>query len=205
MAEKGEFPAGSDVDGYDGFVISGSSSDAHGEEEWIKSLVELVRVLDARKKKVLGVCFGHQIIGRALGGKTGRAAKGWDIGVTSINPSSNLSKFFSPLEAPSQLSVIECHRDEVWELPPSVEVLARSDRTEIEMFKFDDHIMGIQGHPEYTKDVLLHLIGRLLDLNLIQREHAENVKKELNEREPDREAWEKLCRGFLKGKLEMNQ
>ncbi|PKU68343.1 gamma-glutamyl peptidase 3-like [Dendrobium catenatum] len=198
---RGEFPADGDVESYDGFVISGSCSDAHGDEDWIKKLIEFVRRLNARKKKLLGVCFGHQIIGRALGGNTGRAFKGWDIGVTPLHLSSSLNKFFSPLDVPPQLSVIECHRDEVLELPPFVEVLARSEKTGIEMFKCDDHIMGIQGHPEYTKGILLHLVDRLLDSNLIEKSHAENVKKELNEREPDREAWERLCRVFLKGKL----
>lgn len=56
---------------------------------------------------------------------------------------------------------------QVWELPPKVEVLAWSDKTGIEMFKHGDHMMGIQGHPEYTKDILLHLIDRLLQRNYI--------------------------------------
>ena len=47
------------------------------------------------------------------------------------------------------------------------EVMAWSEKTGIEMFRYGDHIMGIQGHPEYTKDILLHLIDRLLQLDLI--------------------------------------
>lgn len=55
----------------------------------------------------------------------------------------------------------------MWELPPQVEVVAWSEKTGVEMFKYGDHIMGIQGHPEYTKDILLHLIDRLLQRNYI--------------------------------------
>lgn len=58
--------------------------------------------------------------------------------------------------------------NQVWELHPKAEVLAWSERTGVEMFRYGDHIMGIQGHPEYTKDILLHLIDRLLVRNLIE-------------------------------------
>lgn len=47
-------------------------------------------------------------------------------------------------------------------------MLAWSDKTGVEMFRYGDHIMGIQGHPEYTKDILLHLIDRLSSRELIE-------------------------------------
>lgn len=53
------------------------------------------------------------------------------------------------------------------ELPGKAEVVARSDKTGIEMFRFEDHIMGIQGHPEYTRDIVLYLIDRLLQRTFI--------------------------------------
>lgn len=56
----------------------------------------------------------------------------------------------------------------VFEIPPKAEVVAWSEKTGVEIFRQGDHIMGIQGHPEYTKDILLHLIDRLLQRNLIQ-------------------------------------
>lgn len=196
----GEFPRDDDVLRYDGFVITGSCNDAHSDDDWICQLLRLLRSLDSLKKKVLGVCFGHQILSRALGGKTGRANKGWDIGVTCIHPL-HTNNLLSSLRIPSHLPVIECHRDEVWELPPLAEVIARSDRTGVEMFRYGEHIMGIQGHPEYTKDILLNLIDRLLQRNLIQTCHAEAAKASLDAGEPDREAWMRLCRAFLKGKL----
>ncbi|XP_072952560.1 gamma-glutamyl peptidase 5-like isoform X1 [Typha angustifolia] len=199
-AAKGELPRGDDViDGYDGFVITGSCSDAHGDDQWIRELVLLLKKLDAKRKKVLGICFGHQILSRALGGKTGRATKGWDIGVTCIHPSHSTSRLLAALRIPSHLPVIECHQDEVWEVPPLAEVMAWSEKTGVEMFRYGDHIMGIQGHPEYNKDILLHLIDRLLQRNLIQNCHAEAAKAKLDAREPDREAWKRLCKGFLKG------
>ncbi|WCJ18207.1 Class I glutamine amidotransferase-like superfamily protein [Euphorbia peplus] len=196
---NGEFPDDDDIESFDGFVITGSCNDAHGNDVWICKLINLLKRLDSLKKKVLGICFGHQILARALGGKTGRAVSGWDIGVTSIHFSS--SKLFSSLKMPALLSIIEVHRDEVKELPPKAEVIAWSEKTGIEMFKYGDHMMGIQGHPEYTRDILLHLIDRLLQRSYIVDSYADEIKANLDEQEPDREAWKKLCTNFLKGRL----
>ncbi|CAI9765403.1 unnamed protein product [Fraxinus pennsylvanica] len=196
---KDEFPEDNEIGEYDGFVITGSCNDAHGNDLWICKLVALLKKLDAMKKKVLGVCFGHQIMGRALGGKIGRASSGWDIGVTQVHLQP--SKIFTSLKMPAFLSVFECHQDEVWELPPKAEIIARSNKTGIEMFTYGDHFMGIQGHPEYTEDILLNIIDRLFSRNLIEESLAEEAKSKLETSEPDRKAWKKLCTTFLKGKL----
>lgn len=58
---EGEFPDSEDLAKYDGFVVSGSPADAHGDDLWVLELCCLLQTLDAMKKKVLGVCFGHQV------------------------------------------------------------------------------------------------------------------------------------------------
>ncbi|XAR72416.1 hypothetical protein NMG60_11019042 [Bertholletia excelsa] len=197
----GEFPDDDEIGGFDGFVITGSCSDADGNDPWICRLLILLTKLDSMKKKVLGVCFGHQILGRALGGKIGRSISGWDIGVRTLHLSPS-SKLLASLKMPKLLSVIECHRDELLEPPPKAEVIAWSNRTGIEMFRYGDHIMGIQGHPEYTVDILLHLIDCLVNCNLIMESYADEAKVNLEAaREPDKEAFRKLCTCFLKGRL----
>ncbi|GJY05120.1 gamma-glutamyl peptidase 5-like protein [Tanacetum coccineum] len=201
---RGHFPDEEQMGLYDGFVITGSCSDAHGDDVWICELVTLINKLVTMNKKILGICFGHQILARALGGKVARAVSGWDIGVRTINFSLS-AKTFTNLGIPTTLSLIECHRDEVYELPSNVEVLAWSDKTQVEMFKCGDHIMGVQGHPEYTRDILLHLIDRLLQRNLIEESYAVEARANMKEKEPDREAWKELCTSFLKGrKRDMN-
>ncbi|CAA0806729.1 Class I glutamine amidotransferase-like superfamily protein [Striga hermonthica] len=139
------------------------------------------------------------ILGRALGGRIGRASGGWDIGITKVHLFP--SPIFTSLKMPDSLSVVTFHRDEVWELPVNAEVLAWSDKTGVEMFRYGSHIMGIQGHPEYTKDILLHLIDRLFNRELIEESIAAEAKTKAAGSEPDREAWKKLCTAFLKGKL----
>ncbi|CAN6298234.1 unnamed protein product [Urochloa humidicola] len=59
-ALRGELPTDAEAAGFDGFVISGSCADAHGDEPWILALVDLIRSLHAAGKRILGVCFGHQ-------------------------------------------------------------------------------------------------------------------------------------------------
>lgn len=197
-----EFPTDEEIDDYDGFVITGSCSDAYGNDLWVCRLLGLVKTLDAKKKRVLGVCFGHQILGRAIGGRVGRAHSGWDIGVRTINLSASSSKLFPSLNIPSSLPIIECHQDEVIELPPKAEIIAWSDKTGIEMFRYGDHIMGIQGHPEYNEDILRHLIDRLLQKKCITEKHSTELRsKFLESGEPDKESWRKICVGFLKGRL----
>ncbi|GAU18133.1 hypothetical protein TSUD_248340 [Trifolium subterraneum] len=112
---RGEFPKDDELSLYDGFVITGSCSDAYGNDKWVIDLVNLIKKLDSMHIKILGICFGHQ----------------------------------------------------VQELPTKAEIIAKSEKTGIEMFKYGDHIMGIQGHPEYSKDLLLHLIDRLIQRNFI--------------------------------------
>ncbi|KAL6984943.1 glucosinolate gamma-glutamyl hydrolase [Sarracenia purpurea var. burkii] len=199
----GEFPGADELQSYDGFVVSGSPYDAYGDDLWILKLCFLLQSLDALRKKVLGICFGHQVLCRALGGKVGKAFNGWDIGLRKVRIVKDLSpcRFLDGLDdkVPPALSIIECHQDEVWEIPVGAEVIAISDKTNVEMFTIGDHILGIQGHPEYTKDILNNLIDRLLTTDSIEKSFAEDVKSKLEIAEPDRKCWENICKMFLKG------
>ncbi|XP_042491918.1 gamma-glutamyl peptidase 5-like [Macadamia integrifolia] len=198
----GVFPDMDELHKYDGFVISGSPYDAYGNDPWVLTLCSLLRKLDSMGKKVLGICFGHQVLCRALGGKVERACGGWDLGLRKVNMIGELppcSIFDGLQEIPSTLTIIECHQDEVREVPTGAKVIAFSDQTGVEMFVLDYHILGIQGHPEYTKDILCNIIDRLANNNSIKKEFAEIVKSRLEIAEPDRKFWLKICKNFLKG------
>ena len=51
-----------------------------------------------------------------------------------------------------------CLMTQVWELPPGAELLASSEKTNIEIFAVENHVLGIQGHPEFTEDITLHIL-----------------------------------------------
>jgi GMP synthase-like glutamine amidotransferase len=76
--EEGEFPT--TLDGIDGFIITGSKSSVYDDKPWIRSLEALVRELYEARKKVIGICFGHQLIAQALGGLVDKSPKGWGVG-----------------------------------------------------------------------------------------------------------------------------
>ncbi|KAK8471168.1 hypothetical protein PHAVU_003G153000 [Phaseolus vulgaris] len=200
---EGNFPEFNNLHKYDGFVITGSPSDAYGNDYWILKLCFMVRIIDAMEKKLLGICFGHQVLCRALGGRVGKSNTGWDIGFREVHFMKDLAGSYSYLddhEMSSFLSIIEVHQDEVYEVPVGAEVIASSEKTGVEMFAIADHILGIQGHPEFTRDILFNLIDRLLNMNVIEKGLAEDLKCRFEYAEPDKECWKMICRSFLKGK-----
>lgn len=107
---------------------------------------------------------------RALGGKVGKAETGWVIGVRKVEiMESSEWKFVEEMgEIPGSMFIIECHGDEVWEIPFGAKVIGFSDKTGVEVFAIGDHILGIQGHPEYSKDILYDLVDRLVNNDTIQ-------------------------------------
>lgn len=112
-----------------------------------------------------------QVVCRALGGKVGRSTKGWDIGVKRVKIVEEIraNNILEELgEIPDSLSLIQCHQDEILELPLGAQVIASSDKTGVEVFTLNNHILGIQGHPEYNKDILYHLIERLQKNNAVE-------------------------------------
>lgn len=210
-AIAGEFPAAEDLASYDGFVISGSPHDAHGDEPWVRRLCALVRALHAMGKRVLGVCFGHQLLCRALGGRVGRARNGWDVGVRTVTFARGLLEVegFGGLDdgelavaGRRSAAIVEVHQDEVWEVPPGATVLASSEKTRVEAFAVGEHALGIQGHPEYTTDILSNLIDRLAGENAILGCVGEDARRTVAETGgPDRAFWTELCKSFLRGGL----
>ncbi|CAH8364277.1 unnamed protein product [Eruca vesicaria subsp. sativa] len=199
----GDFPDEKDLDSYDGFIISGSPHDAFADADWIVKLCSLCEKLDEMKKKVLGICFGHQIITRVKGGKIGRASQGPDMGLRTITIAKDKEKlglYFGD-EVPASLAIVKCHQDQVLELPDSATVLASSEVCQVEMFSIGDHFLCIQGHPEYNKEILFEIVDRVLNMKLMEQEFADKAKSTMETAQPDKDLWQKLCKNFLKGQI----
>ncbi|QMT59947.1 GMP synthase [Legionella sp. PC997] len=166
----GELPSNMDV--VDAYIITGSRHGVNEDLSWIRALEEFVRCLHAARKKIIGICFGHQLIAKALGGKVIKAHQGWGIGV-SVNKITQLKPWMSP--SLGILNLIVSHQDQVVLLPEGAEVLAASDFCPFYMVQIRDNLLTVQGHPEYSKSYSRALI-ELRKNNLSQEVAAQGLK-----------------------------
>lgn len=158
----------------DAYITTGSRHGVNDGFAWITRLEEFIGELDQAKKPFIGICFGHQLMVKALGGVVDRSDKGWGIGVTA-----NQVVCQKPWMAPHQqhLNIIASHQDQVIRLPKEVkvDVLASSSFCSYYMLAYGDHFISIQGHPEFTKDyssALIDIRQEIIPFNRVQEGRA---------------------------------
>ncbi|MFT7243516.1 MAG: GMP synthase-like glutamine amidotransferase [Candidatus Azotimanducaceae bacterium] len=144
--EHGDYPAS--IDACDGYIITGSKKSVYDDEVWIRDLEAYVRLLHGAQKPLVGICFGHQLVAQALGGKTESADEGWGVGVHTSQLVYQ-KDYMQP--ALSEIKVLVSHKDQVTVLPPGAELLATSEFCPNAMYQLGEHIVCIQGHPEFIK------------------------------------------------------
>ncbi len=143
---NGEIPH--DIAACDGYIISGSRFGVNDNLPWLAPLENFIRLLDKKKKKLIGICFGHQVIVKALGGRVEKASKGWGVGV-SVNTVFRKKSWMQPAKA--QFNLLRSHQDQVVSLPESAELLAGNHHCTYYMLQLSDTILTLQGHPEFSK------------------------------------------------------
>lgn len=141
---NGEFPAS--VDACEAFVCTGSRFSAYDPDDWIQELKGFLRRLHDAEKPFVGICFGHQVMAEALGGKVEKASQGWGIGVHDLNVIKPES-WMQPERAACGIQY--SHRDQVVRLPENSVLLGESDHCPVAMFRVGETMLGIQGHPEF--------------------------------------------------------
>ena len=145
-AEHGVLPAS--IDEADAYLITGSRHGVNDGFPWIAELEEFVRRLHSAEKKIIGICFGHQLVAKALGGKVIKSPNGWGVGM-SQNKITKPQQWMEPSQ--SQFNLLVSHQDQVIGLPNGAEVLASSEFCPYYMMQIGTHILTVQGHPEFTK------------------------------------------------------
>lgn len=140
------------VDDCDAYLITGSRHGAYEDLPWIPNLSSFIRVLDSKRKIMIGICFGHQIIAQALGGRVREQTEiGWGVGISHFNI---YQKGLFPDTHQESFSLLMSHKDQVTKLPDDCVVSQGSDFCPIAGFVKNKHIMTFQGHPEFQKDFL---------------------------------------------------
>jgi GMP synthase-like glutamine amidotransferase len=133
-------------DDCDAWLCTGSSASVYEGEAWIEALAAFVREAYEARVPFVGICFGHQLIAHALGGRTERAASGWGVGALPMRIVDDAA-WMAPTLASATL--LYSHQDQVTELPPGGRVLGSADHCPVAMLAVDDDVIGIQAHPEF--------------------------------------------------------
>jgi len=155
QVQQGELPLF--LDECDAYIITGSKAGVYEDHDWIAPLSNWVKEADQAKVKVLGICFGHQLIAHALGGKVEVSSKGWGMGVRSLFTIPD-SPFSQPL--PKYLDLIYSHKDQVIALPPGASNFLSDNFCPHAGFTMGRHIVTFQGHPEFNAIYSERLLSR---------------------------------------------
>ena len=132
----------------DAYTSSGSHRSVYEDEPWIHAFKELLVQFHQQKIPFFGVCFGHQMIAHALGGKVGLAPQGWGVGLHEITILKE-KEWMQPIK--NTLKIIVSHKDQILKIPEQAETLASSPHCPVSMIKCGS-LTGIQGHPEYLAE-----------------------------------------------------
>ena len=135
---EGEFPA--DVHDCDGWLITGSRHGVYEDHPWIPPLEQFIRDAFAAHVPVVGICFGHQIVAQAMGGKVERYAGGWAVGATDYDFGGE------------KVTLNAWHRDQVVRAPEGAKVIATNDFCANAALLYDDRALTVQAHPEFRPE-----------------------------------------------------
>jgi len=138
--ENMEFP--DSVHDCDGWLITGSRHGAYEDHPFIRPLEDFVRRAYAERVPLVGICFGHQIIAQALGGKVEKFRGGWSVGPTDYDFGGET------------LTLNAWHQDQVVEKPKEAEVVASSPFCENAALVYGDRAFTVQAHPEFPDEFI---------------------------------------------------
>ena len=151
--QLGQYP--DSFDDFDAVLLTGSRADSFSDAPWIVELRLRVTELLSTRKKMVGVCFGHQLIALCLGAPVGRAPQGWGAGRMTYD-------WHRP-ELPycaerTQIALLASHQDQVFEVPPGATLVASSDFCPVAAFTVGQEVFCIQPHPEFKEEISAYLM-----------------------------------------------
>lgn len=127
----------------DAWALTGSKHGVYEDHAFIAPLEDLVRAAHQDSVPMVGICFGHQLIAQALGGRVEKYAGGWSIGRQVYD-----------FDGHGSLSLNAWHQDQVITPPEGAQTIARSDFCAHAALRIGETVLTIQPHPEFTNSVM---------------------------------------------------
>jgi GMP synthase-like glutamine amidotransferase len=169
--KDGVLPASPEA--FDGYVITGSPASVNDDSlPWVGPLLDFIRAVDAARQPLIGLCFGHQAVAKALGGEVARHSAGWGLG-TAPTHWTTTPAWMQPSQATTTL--MAAHNEQVTHMPEGAVCLGGSDFCPIGSMQIGQHIWTTQFHPEMPLVFMKALLGYLddkLDADTITRAHT---------------------------------
>lgn len=156
---------------FDGYLLTGSKHSVYEQANWMQRLITFLQQLKTLRKPVFGICFGHQIMADAFGGRTRKAEQGWGVGAQAYRDNGH---------GPGAGASLIFHQDQVVELPPAAQVLGGSDHCPNGVLGYCFPALSVQYHPEFNPDYVSALAERYSG-NLISAEVADHALTSLQQ------------------------
>ncbi|MGR3723342.1 type 1 glutamine amidotransferase [Abyssibius alkaniclasticus] len=151
-------------DDADGWLITGSRHGVYEDLDWINALKAFVRDCVAQNVPLVGICFGHQLIAEAMGGKVEKSERGWGLGVHEYQ-THNLPGWMADLK--SSFKGYAVHQDQIVTPPSSAQIIASSEFCPYAAMVYGNpdapDAITVQSHPEMTAEFVQGLIDTRLN------------------------------------------
>lgn len=147
-----------------GIIISGSLKMLTEHESWMEAEADWIRAAVSAEIPILGVCFGHQMLAYALGGRVRNNPHGPEIGTVVVHLTPRAGDDFLFMDVPSPLAVQTAHSQSVIELPPNAVLLAGNEHDGHQAFRIGQCAWGLQFHPEFEADLTRTIISSSREL-----------------------------------------
>jgi len=180
------------LDACDAYLVTGSPKGVYDADEWIAELAAFIRDAYQAGKKLVGICFGHQILAYALGGHSERSEKGWGLGLKTFDISEQKSWMTPGL---AQCSLYFVHQDQVVRLPLGAELLGGNIFCPNLFFSIDDRVLGIQGHPEFSIDMMQDVLAARK--NILGKQVYQAAMRSMDNGKPDNQLMAQWVANFL--------
>lgn len=174
VAEGADFPAPS---AFDAVLLTGSRAGVYEDRPWIAPYIGFLRQCRDAGRPVGGICFGHQIMAAAFGGRVEKSDRGWAIGHARHSVTDAGRRLFPDHDS---LTALSFHQDQVVELPPGAEVLLRNDHSPHGGIAYPFAALSVQFHPEFGPDYVADLLD-LMDLGDLPEAVIQNSRDGLRQ------------------------